>query len=117
MKFIAIAGRDYGKPPMIFYLFASTKSEAIEEFKEEMIGGWCDGEENDCIGYDGGQIQESRDLDMLLFVKLYEISNDFDMPVRQWFEEAQQRTKQAKARRDEQAERIEFERLKEKYND
>ncbi len=116
MKFIAIAGRYYGKPPMIFYLFASTKSEAIEEFKG-MIGGWCDGEENDYIFYDGGQIQESRDLDMLLFVKLYEISNDFDMPVRQWFEEAEQQKKQAKARRDEQDERREFERLKEKYND
>lgn len=116
MKFIAIVKLHYGKPPMIFYLGANTRNEAIEEFKGEMIGEWCD--EDDYIGYDGGQIQQSRDLDMMVRpVKLYEISNGFDMPVKQWFEEAEQQTKQAKDKHDEQAERVEFERLKEKYND
>ncbi len=115
MKFIAITERDYGSRPTILYLDANTKSEVLEKLRQEMIGQWYD--DDDFIGYDGGQVQEDTHVDIILDFKLYEIVNEFDIPIKQWFEEAEQRTKQAKARRDEQAERVEFERLKEKYND
>lgn len=112
--FLVIVESDYlSQSPMIFYLNADTKDEAIEEIKEEMIGKWVNGE--NYTGYDGGQIQTNRDLDVFLETKLYEISNEFDVPVKEWFKQAQEHTKQAITERKEQEERAEYERLQVKF--
>ncbi len=114
MNFLAVVERDYDEPILFWKLKSETKKDAIEEFKGEMIGGWCN-DEDGYIGYDGGQIQEDRDLRSMKKATLYEISTEFDMPIKQWFYDAQQRTLEATREDITKRERADFERLKAKF--
>lgn len=113
MSFLAIVKSDYDNPPMIWYLKGETLESAVKEFRTEIIGEWY--EDDEYIGYDGGQIQAASDLNVILEITLYEVSSEFKMPFKQWFDEAQKRTEQAKVQFGEQAEKAEFKRLRAKF--
>ncbi len=113
MIFLAIVERDYDEPMLFWKLESNTKEDAIKEFEAKMIGVWVDDDEY--IGYDGGQIQEPYDLKRVLKTTLYEVNAEYDMPLEKWFSDAQRRTKEAKVVKNNDNEKMEYERLKIKF--
>jgi hypothetical protein len=86
---------------------AITRDEAIEELKRDIIGIWSEEEARYVDGYHGTSKLEK--------VILFEVSGEEEMPIDQWYSEAEDYTRQEKTRIEETRERAELERLRAKY--
>ncbi len=93
----------------VWRLKADTREAAIKEMKAEIIGE-LDGSE--CRYYEGHWDEHA-----LSNVTLFEVSNEENIPVDEWYAEALKIVKDTIAELEEQADKAEFEQLKERYGD
>lgn len=88
-------------------LKATTYDEAITELHSLIIGKYDSDEED----YDEGYWDDNR----LEQATLFEITNKYDIPLKHWYSEAEQFLKDIANKTKEEAEKIEYERLKKKF--
>jgi len=103
--FIAIVEKDYEEPTMFFELKSETMETALEEFHWEMF------QEN----FDGGQIYNQNDVDIIESANVYEIKAVRKAPIQQWYNDELLRITRTARQANEANEKAEYERLKEKY--
>lgn len=95
----------------LWELEAATRSEAIDELKRMVLGEWVpeDGE------YEGGCWDEWGEGD-LGKVELIEVERRELLPIEIWYSKAKGKIEQGKVDVTQQAERMEYKRLKAKYD-
>lgn len=105
-------GCDYtiGCAQTILRLSAQTRYEAIEELRQKVIGEWLP-QEYRYPYYENGFWGE-RELDNVI---LFEISRETEIPLDTWYTHAIARADTQKGKEAEGAERLEFERLRTKF--
>jgi hypothetical protein len=114
MKYIAyvrqdIEGCDYtiGCAQTLWRLKAQTYDEALRELRDEIVGQFLP----EYADYEEGYWGE----DKLKQVTLFGVEQEVEIPLELWYAEGKKRVEEYKIRINEEAERAEFERLREKY--
>lgn len=115
MKYIAyVKQKDYGCDYTIgcaqtlWRLKAQDLASAMLELRDEVIGKpWADG-----CGYEDGYWDEYQLSQAILF----KVEDEIDVPLSMWYTEAEKQAQERKAAVSDEAERAEFERLKEKFS-
>lgn len=101
-KFIAYVkqggGCDYtiGCGQAVLELESTTYNEAVEELRREIV--------DDCYNED-----------VIEIATLYEIASEHEMPIAEWYSDARKRDRESAASLILKAERLEYDRLKEKF--